>query len=62
MFFVAGTETTSSSLAFTLYELCINSDIQEKARSEIKETIKKKGLNFESIGEMKYLEMCILGK
>lgn len=62
IFFVGGTETTSSAIAFTLYELCMNPDIQDKLRSEIVGVISSKGFNYESLQEMKYLEMCVQGK
>lgn len=62
MFFSAGTETTSSAISFTLYELSMNPSIQEKLRKEVRSIIDKEGLTYESLKEMTYLEMCILGK
>lgn len=46
-----------------MYELSINEDIQEKARQSVKEILKKHNgaLNYESVGEMNYLEQCING-
>lgn len=62
-FFAAGFETTASTIAFTLYELCLSPDIQEKLRKEIKSYVHKhKSLAYESINEMKYLNMCVLGE
>ncbi|KAF7285757.1 hypothetical protein GWI33_010125 [Rhynchophorus ferrugineus] len=58
-FFVAGFETVSGVLSFALYELCINPDIQEKLRQEIQEITEKQGLTYDSIQEMKYLDMCV---
>ncbi|KAJ8951061.1 hypothetical protein NQ318_003757 [Aromia moschata] len=40
-FFVAGFETTSFTMAFTLYELCINPDIQTRLRVEITKSIRE---------------------
>ncbi|XP_066150434.1 cytochrome P450 6k1-like [Euwallacea fornicatus] len=59
--FIAGFETVSSILSFSLYELCIQPEIQEKLRSEIFETIEKYNdeLTYEGVSEMKYLDMCI---
>ncbi|KAJ8951080.1 hypothetical protein NQ318_003778 [Aromia moschata] len=63
MFFVAGFETTSSAIAFSLYELCINPDIQERLRAEIMESIRENdGVNYDSLQEMHYLDMCVSGK
>lgn len=62
MFFIAGVETTSSTVTFVLHEFSLNEDIQEKARAEIFEIVKEKGLSYDSLKEMNFLEMCILGK
>lgn len=61
-FFAAGFETTASTIAYTLYELCLNTEIQRKVREEISRIlIKQKALTYEGVNEMKYLEMCIMG-
>ncbi|KAF2893764.1 hypothetical protein ILUMI_12409 [Ignelater luminosus] len=58
MFFAAGFETTSSTMAFTLYELCLSPEIQSRARAEVKEILSKyKGFTYEAIKEMKYMHM-----
>ncbi|KAL5290559.1 hypothetical protein ACFFRR_010124 [Megaselia abdita] len=61
LFFAAGFETSSSTMGFCLYELALNQDIQEKARTEILEIFEKhKGeLTYESMKEMRYLEQCV---
>nr|XP_023020043.1 cytochrome P450 6k1-like [Leptinotarsa decemlineata] len=60
MFFAAGFETTSAAISFTLYELCLNKDIQDELRKEISETIGEYGeVTYEAIQKMKYLRMCI---
>ncbi|CAG9833186.1 unnamed protein product [Diabrotica balteata] len=60
-FFIAGYETTSSAISFTLYELAKQPDIQEKLREEIKSVVKKHGdLSYEAVHDMPFLEMCLL--
>lgn len=62
-FFVAGFETISSTLSFTLYELCIHPEIQDKVREEVLENIKRHdGITYEGMAEMTYLDMCVAGK
>lgn len=63
-FFVAGFETTASTISYTLYELCVNRNIQRKVREEIKNKLagNKDVLTYEVVNEMKYLDMCIMGK
>lgn len=61
-FFLAGFETVSAILSFSLYELCIQPDIQDKLRTEILENIKQyNGITYEGLSEMKYLDMCVAG-
>ncbi|KAM7343833.1 putative cytochrome P450 6a14 [Cochliomyia hominivorax] len=61
VFFLAGFETSSTTMAFCLYELARNLDIQEKLREEILANIKEnKGeLTYEGMNSMKYLEQVI---
>ncbi|EFA12855.1 cytochrome P450 6k1 [Tribolium castaneum] len=59
-FFVAGFETTSSTICFTLYELAINKDLQNKLKSEIRDVVRKHGeISYNSLKDMEYLDMCI---
>ncbi|KAJ9580925.1 hypothetical protein L9F63_023897, partial [Diploptera punctata] len=60
-FFVDGYETSSSALAFTLYALAVNPDVQENLRKEVDSVIEKNGgeLDFDGIQEMAYLEMVL---
>lgn len=63
MFFGAGYETTSTTLAFALYELCLNQEIQDKLRIEIKKHLSDlQSFTYENISEMKYLHMVVSGK
>jgi cytochrome P450 family 6 len=60
MFFAAGFETSSSTMAFALHELAQHPDIQNKLRHEI-DLISGKhdGINYDSLKEMEYLDMCV---
>ncbi|XP_046959649.1 uncharacterized protein LOC124529784 [Vanessa cardui] len=59
LFFVAGFETVSIAMSFTLHELAINPEVQDRLVKEIKEYDAKNGgkLNFSSIQNMTYLDM-----
>lgn len=62
-FFAAGFETTSSTTVSILYELAMNPDIQEKLRKEIlMYSGKSQEITYDMLEEMKYLNMCVLGK
>lgn len=64
VFFLAGFETSGSTMTFALLELAMNQDIQEKLRHEIVSVLKKYGGNctYEAIMEMKYLDQVVHGK
>lgn len=63
-FFTAGFETSAIATTFALYELAKNINIQNKARKEIREVLKKHDgkMIYETIQEMKYLRSIIDGK
>ncbi|XP_069702396.1 probable cytochrome P450 6a14 [Periplaneta americana] len=61
VFFVAGYETSSTTMTFCLYELALNPDIQNRVREEIDAVLGKHGGNitYESILEMEYLDKVV---
>ncbi|CAG9785904.1 unnamed protein product [Diatraea saccharalis] len=61
LFFIAGFETVSSAMSFTLHELAINPDVQDKLVAEIRENEKRNGGKFDynSIQNMVYMDMVI---
>ena len=63
-FFVDGYETSSAAMAFGLYSLALNPDVQTKVREEVDSVLKKHGgaLTFDALQEMTYLDMALCGK
>lgn len=63
IFFVAGYESSSSTMSFCLHELAKNPHIQQKVTEEIDSSLAKHDgkLTYESLSEMKYLDKCIDG-
>ncbi|XP_029710534.1 probable cytochrome P450 6d5 [Aedes albopictus] len=61
VFFLAGFETSSSTMSFCLYELAKNPEIQRKVQAEIDSVtaLHEGKVTYDSINEMRYLECCI---
>lgn len=61
VFFIAGFETSSTTMSFCLYELAKNPLIQRKVQEEVDSVMERYGgkLTYEGIMEMRYLECCI---
>jgi len=59
LFFLAGYETVSSSLAMLFYCLADNPDHQEKLFEEIEQMCLDSDVGYEQLVEMPYLNMCI---
>ncbi|KAH8400934.1 hypothetical protein KR009_001897, partial [Drosophila setifemur] len=62
VFFVAGFETSSTTMGFSLFELARHQGIQDKLRKEINDVLGKHNNEFtyEGIKEMKYLEQVLM--
>ncbi|XP_055549580.1 probable cytochrome P450 6a13 [Wyeomyia smithii] len=60
LFFAAGFETSSTVMTFCLFELANNQTLQDKARQNVIDVLKKHGsMTYEAVHDMKYLENCI---
>ncbi|XP_001361452.2 probable cytochrome P450 6a13 [Drosophila pseudoobscura] len=61
VFFLAGFDTSSTTMSFCLYELALNPDVQDRLRSEILEVLAKNNhqQTYESIQEMPYLDQVV---
>lgn len=61
-FFMAGFETSGSTVGFTLFELAWHPEIQDRLRNEVKDAVERHGnCGYEAIKEMTYLDMVIKG-
>ncbi|XP_031629073.1 probable cytochrome P450 6d5 [Contarinia nasturtii] len=61
IFYVAGFETSSTTLSYCLYELAKHPDIQDRVHKEIDTVLNKHNgqLTYETVLDMIYLEKCI---
>ncbi|XP_076271101.1 putative cytochrome P450 6a20 isoform X2 [Rhynchophorus ferrugineus] len=61
VFFLAGFETSSTTITFALLELAFSQDIQEKLRNEILDVLERYDglLSYDAMMEMTYLDMVV---
>lgn len=59
IFFVAGRESSVSTICFTLYELAKYPEIQKRTREEINEKLNEHGLTYDGVQSMKYLHQVL---
>ncbi|KAH8277616.1 hypothetical protein KR018_002239, partial [Drosophila ironensis] len=62
VFFVAGFETSSSTMAFCLYELALQQDIQQRLREEIESVLNKVdggAVTYDALAQMTFLDQVI---
>ena len=63
VFFLAGFETSSTTISHALYELALNQDVQVKLRKEINQELEKFDgkITYDSIKCMKYMHKVFSG-
>lgn len=63
IFYVAGFESTSSSIAYTIHELARQPEKMRKLQTEIDSVLERHNnqLTYECIQEMHYLDLCLMG-
>ncbi|KFB36875.1 AGAP008217-PA-like protein [Anopheles sinensis] len=61
LFYVAGAETSTATISFTLHELSHNPEVMTKLQQEIDEMLDRNGgeITYENIKGMKYLDLCV---
>nr|XP_023029787.1 probable cytochrome P450 6a23 [Leptinotarsa decemlineata] len=61
VFFIAGFETSSTTMTFALYQLATHPEIQEKVRSEINSVLEKHNnqITYDALNELKYMGKVI---
>jgi cytochrome P450 len=63
LFFIAGFETSSTTMSYCLHELAVNSGIQQRLREEVDRVLTKHdgAITYEAIQEMEYLDKVVSG-
>ncbi|XP_075212067.1 cytochrome P450 6a8-like isoform X2 [Lycorma delicatula] len=59
LFISGGSETTSTTMSFVLFELAVDQDVQKQAKKEIKSILSSQEFNYQAIKKMTYLEQII---
>ncbi|XP_070497145.1 cytochrome P450 6d3-like [Chironomus tepperi] len=61
IFYVAGSETSSSTISYMIYELARNDELMARAKADIEETLKRHDgqITYESIKVMSFIDRCV---
>nr|XP_022910875.1 cytochrome P450 6a2-like [Onthophagus taurus] len=61
IFFIAGFETSSTTMSFCMYELAYNQEVQDRVRAEMNEVLERHDnkISYDAIMEMKYLDQVL---
>lgn len=61
IFYIAGNETSTSTIAYTLYELSQDDNLMLRAQEDIDRALKKHNgeLTYESVMEMQFIDLCV---
>ena len=60
IFFIAGYETTATTLSFCSYELALHPEVQEKLFEEVESAVDSKGeINYETLSKLPYLDAVL---
>ncbi|KAL8590475.1 hypothetical protein ACOMHN_011688 [Nucella lapillus] len=59
IFFLAGYDTTSIVLSFTLFQLAANPEALKKAQEEIDKKLGKNPVHYDTASELTYVDMCM---
>ncbi|XP_076436195.1 cytochrome P450 3A41-like [Babylonia areolata] len=59
VFLIAGYDTTSNVLSFTLFHLAGNPQVLRKAQEEVDQKLGTKAVSYETASELPYLDMCM---
>jgi cytochrome P450 family 6 len=64
VFFLAGYETSSTTLSYCIYEMAQSEEIRQKARESVRKVLEKHNgeFTYEAVNEMQYVEQCINGE
>lgn len=61
IFYIAGNETSTSTIAYTLYELSQNVDLMHRAQQDVEKAMKEHNgqLTYDTIKDMQFIDLCV---
>lgn len=61
IFYIAGNETSTSTIAYTLYELSQDVDLMLRAQQDIETTLEQHNgqLTYEAVKDMQFIDLCV---
>nr|AEB77682.1 cytochrome P450 [Aedes albopictus]AEF79986.1 cytochrome P450 [Aedes albopictus] len=61
LFYVAGSETSTGTITFTMHELSHHADVMQKLQAEIDDALVKSNgqITYDIVNQMQYLDLCV---
>lgn len=61
LFYIAGNETSTSTIGYTLYELSQDVNLMLRAQQDVERTLEKHNgqLTYEAVNDMQFIDLCV---
>lgn len=61
IFYIAGTESSTATISYTIYELSQNEELMQRAVRDVEDTLEENGgeFTYDAVNNMKFIDLCV---